>query len=206
MTIPTSDRWQSQAKIEEKQKYVGPDLTNLVTEYGSVKVNKSDKSEDFANNFGAFLETYKKEHQEAITCCKDIKLKSHDLAESVASLAKAFSAFSELQKVIKESEYSEIFSMVGSVMRQTQQHFEEQGELIKLYCGSHMKYHLAESESLAETSSFRESVKSNFVKREKQLNDKKLKLLKEPDVSKWHCSNDRFGYLLRNKDEICADP
>ena len=41
-------------------------------------------------------------------------------------------------------------------MANTASHFTETGELIKLYCASHLKYHLGESESYQELHLFRE--------------------------------------------------
>jgi 16S rRNA C1402 (ribose-2'-O) methylase RsmI len=74
----------------------------------------------------------------------------------VEGLAKAFDALSELQKVIKEDRQISIFRDLSKTMQKTGSHFSESGELIKLYCGSHLKYHLSETDSYQEMLAFRE--------------------------------------------------
>ena len=44
-------------------------------------------------------------------------------------------------------------------MQETENHFVEQGELIKLYCGSHLKYHQRETDTYAEIYQFRETLR-----------------------------------------------
>ena len=95
----------------------------------------------------AFIENYQLLYNEVIACGKDIHVKSNDLAETVDGLVKAFEALSELQKVIKEDRLTNIFNQVAKTMSQAGNHFAESGELIKLYCSSHLKYHLSETES-----------------------------------------------------------
>lgn len=51
-----------------------------------------------------------------------------------------------------------------------------------------MKYHLIEHESFREILKNRDEIKTAFIKQEKALIDKKEKLLKNRDLTKW-------GYL-----------
>ena len=51
-----------------------------------------------------------------------------------------------------------------------------------------MKYHLIEHESFREILKNRDEIKNAFIKQEKALNEKKEKLLRNKDLSKW-------GYL-----------
>ena len=53
-----------------------------------------------------------------------------------------------------------------------------------------MKYHKIEDESFKELLKNREEVKKNFVRQEKALKDKKEKLFKNKDVSKWGYEGD----------------
>ena len=50
------------------------------------------------------------------------------------------------------------------------------GELIKLYCGSHLKYHLAEQDSLRELLATRDSLAKEYLKKERALYQKKDRL------------------------------
>jgi hypothetical protein len=51
--------------------------------------------------------------------------------------------------------------------------------------GSHLKYYLDQHESFRELLRNRDEYKTAFNKSEKSLNDKKEKLLKQKDLSKW---------------------
>lgn len=52
--------------------------------------------------------------------------------------------------MIKLDRKSELFSWLSKILTGTGENIINTGELIKLYCGSHMKYHLAEQDSLRE--------------------------------------------------------
>lgn len=108
LTLPTVTEWEKAVKVEEKKK--PSDLQNLLTADGSANVSKQEASADFCAKMPAFIEDYQKMHSEVIACSKDIKLKSNDLAKTLQSLTKAFTAFSELQSAIKEPEYASIFN------------------------------------------------------------------------------------------------
>lgn len=101
----------------------------------------------FCAKMSAFIEQYQTNFQEAISCGKEIFIKSKDLASSVEGLGKALDALSELQKVIKEDRLQKIFKELSKTVFETGDHFIESGELIKLYCSSHLKFHLQETES-----------------------------------------------------------
>lgn len=48
-----------------------------------------------------------------------------------------------------------------------------------------MKYHLLEHDSFREILKVREEYKLQFIKAEKNLNDKKERLFKNKDIAKW---------------------
>jgi sugar diacid utilization regulator len=73
---------------------------------------------------------------------KDINEKCADLANTLYSLSKTFEQISDLNKMIKVNRQSDLFSKLAKMMTGTGNHIANTGELIKLYCGSHMKYHL----------------------------------------------------------------
>ncbi len=70
----------------------------------------------------------------------------------------------------------------------TGEHVTNTSELIKLYCGSHLKYHMEEHESMRELLRERETVKLNYTSRERALFDKKERLYKEKKIGKWQCT------------------
>jgi hypothetical protein len=57
--------------------------------------------------------------------------------------------------------------------------------LIKKYLGGHLKYHKDEHETFKELLNTREKNKKAFMKLQTALNDKKEKLFKAKDVTKW---------------------
>ena len=61
----------------------------------------------------------------------------------------------------------------------------QQGSLYKNFMGSHMKYHFIEHDTYREILKTREELKNAYVKAEKSLNDKKERLFKNKDFSKW---------------------
>lgn len=63
--------------------------------------------------------------------------------------------------------------------------------------GSDLKYHLLEHESFREILKTREDIKNQYLKQEKALQDKKEKLFRNKDFSKW-------GYIgeLHDLDKI----
>ena len=77
------------------------------------------------------------------------------MAATVSNLSKAFDALSDLQKTIKCEKSEQQFKDLSKTMAATSQHFTESGELIKLYCSSHLKYHLDETESYKEMYDYR---------------------------------------------------
>ena len=59
------------------------------------------------------------------------------------------------------------------------------GDLINQYCGSHLKYHVLEVESLREVYKTRDQLYSQYVKKEGQLMLKKENLFKLKNPQKW---------------------
>ena len=66
-----------------------------------------------------------------------------------------------------------------------------------------MKFHLDEGETFKELFTLREGVKVSYIKQERALIDKKEKLFKAKDVTKWGATD--TVELLRIKDEILSN-
>lgn len=82
----------------------------------------------------------------------------------------------------------EMYAWLSKMITGSGNFIAQQGELFKSFLGSHMKYHLIEHESFREILKNRDEIKNAFIKQEKALNEKKEKLLRNKDLSKW-------GYL-----------
>lgn len=61
----------------------------------------------------------------------------------------------------------------------------QQGELFKSFLGSHMKYHLMEHESFREILKYRDEFKKEFDKQQRSLLDRKERLFRSRELSKW---------------------
>ena len=83
---------------------------------------------------------------------------------------------SELQKVVKCEKSVNNFKDLSKSLMVTSEHFMESGELIKQYGSSHLKYHLAETDSYSDMLAYRETCRANFLKKEKNVLEKKEKL------------------------------
>lgn len=88
------------------------------------------------------------------------------------------------------------------MMTGTGNHFANTGELIKLYCGSHLKYHLQEYESMSEILQAREQLKEQYLKKERHLFDRKEKLFRGRDVSRWGFTQGKQEELVSRSEEL----
>ena len=87
--------------------------------------------------------------------------------------------------MIKVDRLHELYSSLSSISTGTAKHVENLGDLFKVYLGSHLKYHLAEHESFRELHSMRELVKQDFMKKERSLIERKERLFRAKDISRW---------------------
>ena len=81
--------------------------------------------------------------------------------------------------MIKCDRMSELYGWLSRMLTGTGQHVTNTSELIKLYCGNHLKYHMQEHEAMRELFKEREAVKYNFTLKERALFEKKEKLFKQ---------------------------
>jgi hypothetical protein len=61
--------------------------------------------------------------------------------------------------MVKSDRLTELYSWLSKMLNGSGSHLQHTGELIKLYCGSHLKYHLLEGETLKELLAAREAIK-----------------------------------------------
>jgi hypothetical protein len=69
-----------------------------------------------------------------------------------------------------------LFQFLSKVLDGTGVNISDTGELVKLYCGSYLRYHLAECDSLKELCQTREALSKEYLRKERQLYLKKEKL------------------------------
>ena len=68
------------------------------------------------------------------------------------------------------------------------QYMQNTTELIKLYCGSHLKFHCAEAEGMREICAVMTQLRTAYLRKERALLEKKERLFKKRDCNQWQCT------------------
>lgn len=76
---------------------------------------------------------------------------------------------------------------------------------MKLYCGSHFKFNKQEAETYTELLQFRELIQSEYRVQEKTLFDKKEKLFRIKDITKWGCEESLMPELKKRVIQLYND-
>jgi len=88
--------------------------------------------------------------------------------------------------MIKCAEQAELFNWLSKVVTGTGNFVYSTGQLVNDYLGEdYMRMHHEEADSLKELFTLRENVKNQHIRQEKTLLEKKEKLFKVGDLSKW---------------------
>jgi hypothetical protein len=106
--------------------------------------------------------------------------------------------------MIRVDRLHELYAWLSKMSTGTGNHIANLGDLFKVYLGSHLKYHMSEHESFRELQTLREQVKQNFIKKERHLIERKEKLFKSQDISRWGFEGSQDD-LIRRKDELLED-
>lgn len=171
-------------KAQEKAKQ-SKALADVKTESGEVSVQMVTNSAVFCSKMTDFIDSYQILYNEIIECAKDINEKSKALATSMFSLHKFIEQLSELNRMTRCYDQHELYAWLSKIITGSGNFIVQQGELFKSFLGSHLKFHLNEHDSFREILKGRDEIKNSFIKMEKTLNDRKEKLYKNRDVSKW---------------------
>ena len=132
-----------------------------------------------------FIDSYQILYNEVIECAKDINQKSQALAATMFAMHKFIEQLSELNRMTKCKDQHEMYQWLSKMITGTGNFVAQQGDLFKNFLGSNIKYHLLEHDSYREILANREVIKSQFLKNEKNLLDRKEKMLKQKDLSRW---------------------
>lgn len=88
--------------------------------------------------------------------------------------------------MIKCGEQAELFGWLSKVVTGTGNFIYNSGQIVNDYLGEdYMRMHFEESDSFREMFAIREAAKNQLIKQEKALMEKKEKLFKVGDLSKW---------------------
>ena len=151
-----------------------------------------------------FTDSYQILYQEIIETTREIKEKSAELAKTLHKLGEHLEKLGNVNYMIRVDRLHELYAWLSKMSTGTGNHIANLGDLFKVYLGSHLKYHMAEHESFRELQALREIVKQNFMKKERHLIERKEKLFKSQDISRWGFEGPQDD-LIRRKDELLHD-
>lgn len=134
----------------------------------------------------------------------ELNLKAQEMADTLFSLSKSLEQLGELNRMIKVERLHELYAWLSKMMTATGNHVANVGDLVKVYLGSHLKYHCSEHESFRELHDLYSQVKLNFIKKERGLFDKKERLFRAKDMSKW-AYNGKLEEVEKRAEELFAN-
>ena len=139
----------------------------------------------FCSKMQNFTDSYQVLYQEVIETTKELNEKSAELAQTMYQLSSYLEKLGEVNRMIKCDRLYELYAWLSKMCTGTGNHVANLGDLIKVYLGGHLKYHMSEHESFRELTSIRENVKQKFIKSERNLMDRKERLFRAQDVTRW---------------------
>jgi len=71
----------------------------------------------------------------------ELNLKAQEMADTMFQLSKSLEQLSELNRMIKVERLHELYAWLSKIMTATGNHVANVGDLVKVYLGSHLKYH-----------------------------------------------------------------
>lgn len=157
----------------------------------------------FCSKMNDYIDSYQILYQEVIDTAKEVNIKSAELATTMFSLSKFLQQLSELNRMVKCDTQNELFNMLSKLVTGTGNYIAQQGELFKNYLGSHLKYNMSEHESFRELLNTREGIKTHYLKKERHLQERKEKMFKNRDYTKWGYEDS--SELQRRSQELLAD-
>lgn len=130
-----------------------------------------------------------------------IKEQSADLAKTMHLLGEHLENLGKINYMIRVDRLHELYAWLSKMATGTGNHVANLGDLFKVYLGSYMKYHMNEHESFRELHVVREQVKTNFMRKERALIERKEKLFRAQDISRWGFDGPQDD-IIRRKQEL----
>ena len=119
-------------------------------------------------------------------------------------MQRLMSQMCELQKRVQCPSQAQTFEHLSKVMSSTGVYVKNLGEMMKRNFADHMKYNMQEGDSFRDLFQTRDLLFQAYQKVDKALLEKKEKLFKLRDTTKWGGFRDQ-AEMLRLKDELLKD-
>ena len=104
----------------------------------------------FCSKMQNFTDSYQVLYQEVIETTRELNEKSAELAQTMYQLSNYLEKLGEVNRMIKVDRLYELYAWLSKMSTGTGNHIANLGDLIKVYLGGHLKYHMSEHESFRE--------------------------------------------------------
>ncbi|TNV73396.1 hypothetical protein FGO68_gene7261 [Halteria grandinella] len=179
----------------------------LVTFSGAAKVivQPGSGSERFNKMLNETTENYQTLYREAINCAKTLHEQAMGFSASFHSMKRLMDQMAEQQKRINCHSQVQVFENISKVMSSTGVFVKNLGEVMNKGFAEHLKYNLHEADTFRDLFSHRENLAQQQAKLERALQDKKEKLLKLRDPTKWGASREDLAEMIRMREDLFKD-
>jgi phage-related minor tail protein len=158
----------------------------------------------FCTQLTDVVDNYQILYKEIINCSKDLSEKAADFSSTFYQMQRMMSQMCELQKRVQCPSQAQAFEHLSRVMSSTGIYVKNLGELMKKYFADHLKFNLNEGDSFREMFSNRDLLFQQYQRLDKALAEKKERLFKMRDPTKWGGFKDQ-AEMIRLKDELMKD-
>lgn len=179
-------------------------FNDLVTLTGSAKVVILPNSacQKFCTNLSDIAENYQILWRETISCSKELSEKAMDFAATFQQLQRLMTQMSEHQRRIQCTTQAVAFEQIAKVMTSSGIYVKNLGEIIRKNLADHMKYNLHEGDTFRDLFTYRDTLFHAYSKADKTLQEKKEKLFKLRDLTKWGCDANQVQDMMKNREAL----
>lgn len=176
---------------------------DLVTLSGNAKIflQPSSSGAKFCNNLTDIVDNYQILYREIINCSKELTEKAADFSSTFHQMKRLMDQMSEHQKRIQCTSQAQAFEQLSGVISSTGVYVKNVGELMRKGFSDQMKYNLHEGDTFKDLFTHRDTLFQAFNRADKALQEKKEKLFKLRDVTKWGGFKD-MKQMNELKDEL----
>ena len=125
-------------------------MQELITQKGDAGVTMNQNSMVFCSKMQNFTDSYQVLYQEVIETTRELNEKSAELAQTMYQLSNYLEKLGEVNRMIKVDRLYELYAWLSKMSTGTGNHIANLGDLIKVYLGGHLKYHMSEHETFRE--------------------------------------------------------
>ena len=149
-----------------------------------------------------FINSYIELYRNLTTVSKKVVEDSSTLAKSLHTLALHLNGLGDLYRMVQHEQMEELHRGLGNLMAQWGNCFVQQANLVNDAFGRYFKYHTMEGEAMKDLFKLREAAKQAYLRKDTKLSEKKMKLFRSGDASRWELAREdlnRVNELLKDE-------